>query len=118
MVQGFPVILKLTVNNQELEIRPLGNAVNVVKLLNETENWEGPAQVTQNGKKWGVGFLEVNNMKPGNTAIEDVLKNQKILEENDNLLFPRYITNSFILIIIVLSGILLILAISLILTRR
>ena len=118
LIQGYPVDLKLNIGDQTFEIKPLGNAINTVSLINETENWEGPAQVTQNGKKWGVGFLEVNNMKPGNTAIEDVLKNQKILEENDNLLFPGYVTNSFILIIIVLSGILLILAISLILTRR
>ena len=117
MVQGFPVILKLTVNNQELEIRPLGNAVNVVKLLNGTENWEGPAQVTQNGKAWGVGFLEVNNMKPGNTAIEDVLRSQNILEKSENLDFPGYISNAFILIIIICSSVVLIVSVSLAMTN-
>ena len=108
MVSGYPVVLELTIGDNKFNINPIGDAVNVVVLNNGTNNWEGPAQVTQNGKPWGVGFLEVNNMKLGNTAIVDVLKSQKIIGENEEVHFPGYWSNAFS-IFIILSSIILVL---------
>ena len=108
IVSGYPVVLELTIGDDKFNINPIGNAVNVVILNNGTRNWEGPAQVTQNGKPWGVGFLEVNSMKPGNTAIVDVLKSQKIIGENEEVHFPGYWSNAFS-IFIILSSIILVL---------
>ena len=108
MVSGYPVVLELTIGDNKFNINPIGNAVNVVVLNNGTNNWEGPAQVTQNGKKWGVGFLEVNNMKPGNTAIVDVLKSQNIISETEKVHFPGYWSNAFSIFIILSSIILVI----------
>ena len=108
MVSGYPVVLELTIGSDTFNINPIGNAVNEVILNNGTQNWEGPAQVTQNGKPWGVGFLEVNNMKPGNTAIEDVLKTRKIIGKNEELHFPGYWSNAFSIFIILSSIILVI----------
>ena len=106
MVSGYPVVLELTIGDNKFNINPIGDAVNVVVLNNGTNNWEGPAQVTQNGKPWGVGFLEVNNMKPGNTAIEDVLKDQGIIGETEEVHFPGYWSNAFSIFIILSSIIL------------
>jgi len=108
MVSGYPVVLELTIGDNKFNINPIGNAVNVVVLNNGTNNWEGPAQVTQNGKPWGIGFLEVNNMKPGNTAIVDVLKSQKIIGETEKVHFPGYWSNAFSIFIILSSIILVI----------
>jgi len=108
MVSGYPVVLELTIGDNKFNINPIGDAVNVVVLNNGTNNWEGPAQVTQNGKPWGVGFLEVNNMKLGNTAIVDALKSQKIIGENEEVHFPGYWSNAFS-IFIILSSIILVL---------
>ena len=80
MVSGYPVVLELTIGDNKFNINPIGNAVNVVILNNGTRNWEGPAQVTQNGKPWGVGFLEVNNMKTrqyGNCRCTKITKNNR-----------------------------------------
>jgi hypothetical protein len=116
MVSGYPVVLELTIGDDKFNINPIGNAVNEVILNNGTQNWEGPAQVTQNGKPWGVGFLEVNNMKPGNTAIEDVLKDQGIIE--DSLQFPAYWSNALLIPIIVICIILAPIVIFLILKNK
>jgi len=103
-VEGYPVILHLKIGDDEFDMSPLGDAVNTVLLLNDTKNWEGPATVMNGSEKWGVGFLEVNNMKPGNTGIEDVLKSQNLISEP--LIFPQYI--SYYILVLIISIVLII----------
>lgn len=101
---GYPVVLKVKIDDRELNMTP--KSTNIVELLSGIKNWEGPVKITENGKDWGVGFIEVNNLKPGNSGIEEILKSQGLIQNNLN--FPKYFSNSYTMFVILGAIILLI----------
>ena len=111
--QGYPVILHVKIGDVEFDISPLGDAINNVQLINDTQNWEGPSTIMQGKTKWGVGFMEVNNMKPGNTGIEDVLKSQNLITKP--LFYPQYVSMALPVLIFVITIIVMLISVSVLL---
>lgn len=96
--ENYPVVLKVKIDNTELTMTPKNDSANIVELLSGIKNWEGPAEIKENNKNWGVGFIEVINLKPGNSGIEDIIKAQGLIQNNLN--FPKYFSNSYTVFVI------------------
>ena len=69
MVGAYPTRFEIVVGNRRLVLGRIPGSRSEVVLPNGTTNWEGPAYAFEGSRQWGTGFIECNNMLPGNTAL-------------------------------------------------